>query len=107
MAAVVSDQSDTKLNDDDDGDEKKYPTQTDITMSDANMDSILEEIEKQPLISEKYPLQSLAHEFKDHYNFSRQLNALIAQNTYSHYRQMRRDGNCFYRAFFTRSVRNH
>merc|ERR1712130_265119 len=63
------------------------------------MDKITAEIESQPLVSDKRSLELLLVEFKDHNNFTRQMNALIAENRHASYRQMRRDGNCFYRAF--------
>ena len=68
-------------------------------MADSDMDKILEEIEKQPLVSDKLPLDSLLKEFVDQQNFTRQMNALIAADRHVSYRQMRRDGSCFYRAF--------
>ena len=87
----------------DDGDEKKQqqqqPDDNEILMANADMEKIAQEIEKQPLVSEKKPLDALLAEFKDHDNFTRQMNALISENNHSNYRQMRRDGNCFYRAF--------
>eukprot|EP00483_Globobulimina_turgida_P008279 UN08295 len=80
----------------DEKDEKKH---NEPLMADGDMDKILTEIEKQPLVSEKQSLDVLVSEFKDHTNFTRQINVLIASNKHSAYRQMRRDGNCFYRAF--------
>lgn len=82
----------------DEGDEKKKGDDEPL-MADGDMDKIMAEIEKQPLVSEKKPLDVLLKEFKDHDNFTRQMNALISENNHSNYRQMRRDGNCFYRAF--------
>jgi len=91
MASVTEDyKSDEK------DDEKKVD---DTLMADADMDKITAEIEKQPIVSEQRKLTSLLTEFKDHANFTRQMNALIASEHHSSYRQMRRDGNCFYRAF--------
>lgn len=79
----------------DDGDEKKEER----LMADGDMDKIMAEIEKQPLVSDKKTLDVLLKEFTDHKNFTRQMEDLIKMKQHSHYRQMRRDGNCFYRAF--------
>merc|ERR550532_1129347 len=86
------------------GDEKESANQQDGIqamglMADGDMDKILEEIEKQPLVSDRLALDSLLKEFADQKNFTRQMNALIAADRHNEYRQMRRDGSCFYRAF--------
>eukprot|EP01084_Bolivina_argentea_P246683 412799_1 len=81
------------------GDEKDEKKQDAPLMADGDMDRILAEIEKQPLVSPIKSLDVLLKEFTDHVNFTRQMNVLISMNKHSSYRQMRRDGNCFYRAF--------
>ena len=82
---------------DEDGDDEKKVEEP--LMADGDMDKIMAEIEKQPLVSEKKTLDVLLKEFTDHKNFTRQMEDLIKLKQHSHYRQMRRDGNCFYRAF--------
>lgn len=98
MAALPEDYKGDDGDNLDDGDEKKQTNDAPL-MADGDMDKIMAEIEKQPLVSEKQALDVLLKEFKDHNNFSRQMNALISENIHINYRQMRRDGNCFYRAF--------
>ena len=82
----------------DEKDEKKQQDDAPL-MADGDMERITAEIEKQPLVSDKRSLKLLLAEFKDHNNFTRQMNTLIAESRHASYRQMRRDGNCFYRAF--------
>lgn len=85
---------------DDEKDEKKQadaPLMADLANGDMSI--IEKEIESQPLVSDKRSLQLLQNEFKDHKNFARQMSALINEERHASYRQMRRDGNCFYRAF--------
>eukprot|EP01084_Bolivina_argentea_P126741 224335_1 len=79
--------------------EEKDEKKEERLMADGDMDQILAEIEKQPLVSDKRSLDLLLKEFRDHANFTRQMSALISEDQHSSYRQMRRDGNCFYRAF--------
>ena len=80
-------------------DEKKDNEVSESLMADGDMEALMAEIEKQPLVSDKRSLELLLSEFKDHANFTRQINVLISEDQHAWYRQMRRDGNCFYRAF--------
>ncbi|KAL5105303.1 Ubiquitin thioesterase OTUB1 [Taenia crassiceps] len=61
-----------------------------------------EEIEKAikesgPLVSEPLPLSTLAEDFNEHTVYLEKLELL--KKRYSKIRRLRRDGNCFYRAF--------
>merc|ERR1719206_171070 len=79
--------------------EKKEDASSAPLMADGDMDKILADIEAQPLVSGQLSLDVLLAEFSEHANFSRQMKSLIAGERHRAYRQMRRDGNCFYRAF--------
>jgi len=82
----------------DEKDEKKEDASAPL-MADGDMDKILADIEAQPLVSGQLSLDVLLAEFSGHQNYERQMKALIAGERHRAYRQMRRDGNCFYRAF--------
>ncbi|ETO24425.1 otubain 1 [Reticulomyxa filosa] len=84
--------------------EKKFDLtdENDFLMSSSinEMEMIREEIGKsQPLVSDPKPLEHLLKEFNDHSNYRRQIETLITNKQHSAYRQLRADGNCFYRAF--------
>ncbi|ETO23871.1 hypothetical protein RFI_13297, partial [Reticulomyxa filosa] len=82
--------------------EKKEEVKEEELISEGinEMEIIRDEIKKkQPLVSDPKPLSELLNEFKDHSNYQRQIQWLISDKKHATYRQLRADGNCFYRAF--------
>jgi len=73
-------------------------THEEDTLTNAQLESIQNEIKQsQKLTSHLLPLQDLSSQFDPSSNFATGCKYLSTK--YKHYRAIRRDGNCYYRAF--------